>query len=288
MNTETGTTVEAEAPDADRYNVPALERGLRLLCEFDRSTRTLSAPELARRFSLPRSTVFRLLNTLESLGFVERTERGRDYRLGVAVLRLGFEYLASLELTELGTPVLNRLTEDLSLTSNIVVLDGRSVVYVAKVTPPTQPFRSAITLGTRLPAHATVLGRVLLGDMTLAQVRALYPEPELEAFSERTPRTANDLFDLAQADKARGYAWAEGFFETNISTVAAPIRDRAGHLVATLSVTVNAGHIETSPDALVQRVCADAQQISGMLGYAPAVRAARAIAASQSGARTAS
>jgi mannose-6-phosphate isomerase-like protein (cupin superfamily)/DNA-binding MarR family transcriptional regulator len=69
--------------------------------------------ELARRFDLPRSTVFRLLTTLENMGFVERTEGGNDYRLGMAVLRLGFEYLASLELTELGTPLLNRLCDEL-------------------------------------------------------------------------------------------------------------------------------------------------------------------------------
>ena len=71
----------------ERYNVPALERGLRMLCEFSREHRTLSAPELARRFDLPRSTVFRLLSTLENMGFLERAEGGRDYRLGLAVLR---------------------------------------------------------------------------------------------------------------------------------------------------------------------------------------------------------
>ena len=86
------------APTAadDRYTVPALERGLQLLGLFDRSTRTLTPPEIARRLNLPRSTVFRILNTLEALGFVERTDGGRAVRLGLAVLRLGFEYLASL------------------------------------------------------------------------------------------------------------------------------------------------------------------------------------------------
>ena len=98
---------------ADRYNVPALERGLRVLCEFSRESRTLSAPELARRFDLPRSTVFRLLTTLENMGFLERAEGGRDYRLGLAVLRLGFEYLSSLELTELGQPVIARLCDEI-------------------------------------------------------------------------------------------------------------------------------------------------------------------------------
>ncbi|MFT4242708.1 MAG: IclR family transcriptional regulator [Acidovorax sp.] len=273
-----GDGADSISEGADRYNVPALERGLRLLCEFDRTTRTLSAPELARRFKLPRSTVFRLLSTLENMGFVERTESGRDYRLGVAVLRLGFEYLASLELTELGTPVLNRLAEELGLAANLVVRDGRSIVYVAKVVPSAQPFRSAVSVGTRLPAHATVLGRVLLGDLTLPQLRELYPEPVLEAFSEGTPHTTAELFDLVQVDRAKGYASGEGFFETNISTVAAPIHDRMGHLVAALGVTIPAGHIDgAAMERLERRVKADADEISSLLGHKPQGSAGRVI-----------
>src|SRR5690554_5457047 len=92
--------------DTDKYAVPGLERGLRILSEFSRQTPTLTAPELARRLSVPRTTIFRLLVTLENLGFVERLNDGRDYQLGTAVLRLGFEYLASLSITELSRPVL--------------------------------------------------------------------------------------------------------------------------------------------------------------------------------------
>ena len=254
---------------ADRYTVPALERGLRLLCEFNRENRTLSAPDLARRFDLPRSTVFRLLTTLENMGFLERSEGGRDYRLGLAVLRLGFEYLASLELTQLGTPLLNRLCDELRTPCNLVVRDGRSIVYVAKVAPPT-PFASSVTVGTRLPAHATVLGRILLEDLTLPQLRALYPEDKLETFSPSTPKTVNELFDMVQADRQRGYVLGEGFFESNISTIAAPVRDHSGHIVAALGATVTSDHIDESRmDEMVLRVRGTADEISGLLNYAP-------------------
>ncbi|MBO9651107.1 MAG: helix-turn-helix domain-containing protein [Variovorax sp.] len=99
----------------DRYNVPALERGLRMLGAFGEEDSVLSAPELVRRFDLPRSTVFRLLTTLESLGFVERSESGRDYRLGRAALRMGLDYLAMLEPTQLDAPLLQGLCEELDL-----------------------------------------------------------------------------------------------------------------------------------------------------------------------------
>ena len=235
--------VEIAEEGADRYNVPALERGLRVLCEFSRENRTLTAPELARRFKLPRSTVFRLLSTLETMGFIERDEGGREYRLGLAVLRLGFEYLASLPLNELGLPLLQRLSDELRLPCNLVVRDGRSIVYVAKVAPPS-PFASAVNVGTRLPAHATVLGRILLADLSLPELRALYPEEHLEGHSPNTPRTVVELFDLVQSDRERGHVAGAGFYESSISTIAAPVRDHSGRVIAALGVTLASAQID--------------------------------------------
>ncbi len=251
----------------DKYIVPALERGLRMLGEFSRDTRVISAPEFARRLALPRSTVFRLLSTLESMGFVER--EANDYRLGVAVLRLGFEYIASLELTELGQPLMQQLCDDIRYPINLVVRDRRSIVYVAKVAPPT-PFASSVRVGTRLPAHATVLGRILLEDLTLPELRTLYPEEHLEEFSHNTPKTALELFDMVERDRARGYVLGEGFFEASISSVAAPVRDHTGLIVAALGATIPSNHIESDRiDELVARVRVTADELSGLLNYAP-------------------
>lgn len=252
---------------SEKYVVPALERGLRLLQEFGRDSRTLGAPELARRLELPRATVFRMLNTLEGMGFLERIDGGTEYRLGMAVLRLGFEYLSSLELTELGQPVIARLCDEISYPCNIVVRDSRSIVYVAKVTPP-RPLASAVHVGTRLAAHGTVFGRVLLLDFSLAELRALYPEEHLEAFSPNTPRTALDLFNLIEADRERGYVFGEGFYETSISTVAAPVRDHSGRIVAALGSTIPSPHAGQAKAAgVAERVCAAADELSGLLNY---------------------
>ncbi|CAN7318843.1 IclR family transcriptional regulator [Pseudomonas sp. 1D4] len=251
----------------DRYIVPGLERGLLLLCEFSRRHRTLTAPELARRLKLPRSTIFRLLATLEAMGFVKRN--GHEYRLGMAVLRLGFEYLASLELTELGQPLLNQLCEEVRYPCNLVVRDGRSIVYVAKVSPST-PLSSTVSVGTRLPAHATVLGRILLQDLGLDELRELYPEERLEPFSPYTPRTVLELFDLVQADRQRGFVRGEGFFESTISTVAAPVRDHSGGVVAALGATIPASAIEPNRlDGLVSSVRHRAGELSHLLNYTP-------------------
>ncbi|AUF99327.1 IclR family transcriptional regulator [Pseudomonas sp. 09C 129] len=249
----------------DKYIVPGLERGLLLLCEFSRRNRTLTAPELARRLALPRSTIFRLLTTLETMGFVTRS--GNEYRLGMSVLRLGFEYLASLELTELGQPLLARLCDRLNYPSNLVVRDGRSIVYVAKVSPPSV-FSNAVNVGTRLPAHATVLGRILLEDLSLAELRELYPEEHLEQYSHSTPKTVLELFDMVQADRQRGFISGEGFFESAISTVAAPVRDQSGRIAAALGVTIpttQIGHVNF--EELLSQVRRSADELSRLLNY---------------------
>ena len=259
------TDTELPKDAQDKYIVPGLERGLLLLCEFTRSNRTLTAPELARRLALPRSTIFRLLTTLETMGFVTRS--GNEYRLGMSVLRLGFEYLASLELTELGQPLLARLCDRVNYPSNLVVRDGRSIVYVAKVSPPSV-FSSAVNVGTRLPAHATVLGRILLEDLSLSELRELFPEDHLEQHSPCTPKNALELFDMVQADRQRGFVSGEGFFESSLSTVAAPVRDGSSKIVAALGVTVPTAQIaHVNFNELLLQVRRSADELSRLLNY---------------------
>lgn len=268
----------SESMDAqDKYVVPGLERGLRLLAEFSREQPRLSAPELGRRLNLPRSTIFRLLATLERLGFVERDERSHDYRLGMGVLRLGFEYLASLELTELGQPILRRLVDTFRQAANLVVRDERHVVYVAKLTPPSL-LSSSITVGSRLPAHATVLGRVLLQDMTLPELEQLYHGSELQRYSAQTPATVADLHKLLQQDRDRddGAVLGEAFFEPNICTIAAPVRDRHGLIVAALGLTIPDPAIaESRKQELLVAVREAADELSGLLDHVPTHSARR-------------
>lgn len=253
--------------DQDRYNVPGLERGLRILQEFSRAEPALTAPELARRLGAPRSTVFRLLATLENMGFVERTPDGRSYRLGLAVLRLGFEFLASLDIVELGRPLLEALRDDTGYSASLVVRDGRDVVYLHRA-PSRSPFATSVSVGTRLPAHATVFGHVLLGDLSLGALRTLYPEPRLESRSASTPADSAALFEAVQRIRARGWVLAEGFFETNICTVAAPVRGQDGHVAAAIGLTVPGAAIAAEhQDDLVRRVSGAAVRLSSLLNY---------------------
>jgi len=172
----------------ERYLVPGLARGLQVLGCFSRTERELTGAELSRRLQVPRASVFRLLHTLEQMGFVERVADSPAYKLSIGVLRLGFEYLASMELTEHGRSIIQELRDQTGYSAHLVVRDGRDVVFVLKEAGPNALFHS-IQVGARLPAHATVLGRQLLSDLDLAALRRLYPETPLPAYTPRTPTT---------------------------------------------------------------------------------------------------
>ena len=259
--------------DANRYLVPALERGLRLLQLFDRRRREIGPPDIARELELPRSTVFRLLQTLEHLGCVERAD-SRAYRLAPGVLRLGFEYLASLEITDVARAVVERLRDQTGCSAQLVMRDGRDVVVVLKAAGP-GTFSSNVSVGTRLPAHATILGRTLLCHVGDAELARLYPEATLPPVSARSPQTPAELKALLREDRARGYALSESFFEQGISAVAAPVRDAGGKVVAAVSLTVQKATLDPPEfrERLVRQVLAAAASVSESLNYQPAAAA---------------
>ncbi|HWT35745.1 MAG TPA: IclR family transcriptional regulator [Paraburkholderia sp.] len=269
----TGTAPEAEEDRNDvNYRVPGLERGLRILTEFSPREPVLGAPELSKRLGIPRTTVFRLLQTLESLGFLERADRDRNYRLGVAVLRLGFEYLSSLELTDLGLPLIEALRDATGLTTHIVIRDGRDVVFVAKAQSHAPVFSSVkVNVGTRLPAHATTHGHVLMGDLSLDELRALYPETTLERFTKHTPATVDELYERVKDDAVRGFAISESSFENGISVISAPVRNDTGRIAAVITTTIPRGHIDASllDSGLIDKVRGAAEQLSLRLNYRP-------------------
>jgi DNA-binding IclR family transcriptional regulator len=150
------------------------------------------------------------------------------------------------------------------LPSQLVIRDGRDVVVVLKSSPPAA-FVSNVIVGTRLPAHATILGRVLLSDADDATLSALYPEAVLPRISPRSPRTLAELKRLLRQDRARGYAVSESFFEQGISAVAAPVKGADGRIVAAISVTAHRPALD--PEALRERLVTLVVRAAGELSH---------------------
>jgi DNA-binding IclR family transcriptional regulator len=260
-------------PAPPKYNVPGLERGLKILQLFDRNNRVLTGAAMARELRIPRTTAFRIAQTLERLGFLQR--EGDAFRIGPAVMRLGFEYIASLEITELARPVLERLRDTAEFAAQLVIRDGREVVVVLRATSQTM-FASNVSVGTRFPAHATILGRMLLCELADDELAALFPERSLKSFSQNTPRTLAELKSVLKEDRARGYATSESFFERGISAIAAPVRDQSGRVVAAISITAQRPTLEPRElrERLIRQVRDAADELSHQLNYRPEEQAA--------------
>jgi DNA-binding IclR family transcriptional regulator len=180
--------------------------------------------------------LLRLLHTLEVEGFLERHPSGAGFQLGLGFLELSARALFSQELVQVALPVLTRLAETLQLSAHLGVLDGTDVLYLVRRTPNT-PLASNIRVGSRLPAHATTMGRMLLAFMAPVEIEALYAGRELQRFSEHTSTTIDAVRAKAEKDRHDGIAWSEAHFERGIGSAAVPVFDFAGTPLGAINVS---------------------------------------------------
>ncbi len=254
--------------DKDRYMVPGLERGLTLLRCFSREHPVHHPGDLARALDLPRSTVFRLLHTLETMGFLLRDGRENGYRLGPAVLGLGFEYLSALELPEIAQPILEGLRDATGASAHLAIRDRADIVYLSRYASRST-LASNIRAGSRLAAHASSMGRVLLSDLGDDEFDEIYGDGHaLERFTDQTPRDVETLRAMLRDDAARGYVVSRSFFERGVVSVAAPLRDSTGRAVGAINITAAEQSVEQSTleGEFKDKVCEAARVISASLG----------------------
>jgi IclR family pca regulon transcriptional regulator len=155
--------------DRGDHFVQSFERGLAVIRAFGPDDPELTLSDVARRTGLTRAAARRFLLTLTDLGYV-RTD-GKQFALTPRVLELGYAYLSSLTLPEIAEPHLERLAADVRESSSVSVLDGDEIVYVGRV-PTSRIMRVSINVGTRFPAYATSMGRVLLAALSDGQLDA--------------------------------------------------------------------------------------------------------------------
>ncbi len=225
--------VEAEPGEV----VQSLARGLSVIRAFDADNPELTLSDVARRTDLTRAAARRFLRTLVSLGYV-RTD-GKLFALTPRVLELGYGYLSSLSLPEVVQPHLERLSREVDESVSAAVLDGSDVVYVARV--PTRRIMSVrITIGTRFPAYATSMGRVLLAGMPRFERDAAVEASALEALTERTVTDPAALAKELDRVAEQGWSIVDGELEDGLRSVAVPLHDRRGAVVAAINVSTSA------------------------------------------------
>jgi DNA-binding IclR family transcriptional regulator len=254
------------------YAVPPVERALKLLRHIASGDAVTNMSVTARALGISRTTIIRLVATLEAERMIERREDGGGWRLGLGLVGLAGQALYASDLVQAGDAVIAALASELSLSAHIGVLEGRDVLYVARRTPNVH-LVSNVGIGSRLPAHATTMGRVLLAQMAPGEISALYAGATLVRFTDKTPTTVAALLQQRERDIAAGLAWSDSHFDAGISSVAAAIFDRLGKAVAALNVTgPNASFAEPARrHAISEAVSRAAAAVSARLGHAPAV-----------------
>ncbi|KJZ19484.1 IclR family transcriptional regulator domain-containing protein [Loktanella sp. S4079] len=243
--------------------ISSFAKGLRVIEAFSAETPRLSVAEAATNAGLDRATARRCLLTLNELGYADYD--GKFFQLTPRVLRLGMGALAALPLPQIVQPWLDQLSQQTGQSSSVALLDETEIVYVARAAQ-TRVMSIGLMPGSRLPAHCTSMGRVLLAALQEEEARALIEQGDL------TPRTATSLTDpadvMARLDQVRrdGYALIDQEVEMGLRSIAVPVRNTRGQTVAALNIGVAAVQAEvdelvTAYLPLLQKVQAGLQRV---------------------------
>jgi IclR family pca regulon transcriptional regulator len=231
--------------DANPDFIEALARGLDVIRVFQPRQPAMSLAAVAAASGLPRPSARRILVTLQHLGYVRAT--GGGFELTPRVLELGMSYVLSHSLWEIARPHLERLVAQTRESSSVAQLDGSDIVYVARVAVP-KIVALAVTIGTRFPALPTSLGKVLLAALPPEEAGQVLSEPSRSGIAPRFQHSAQQRGEVLRDVRARGWALTDEELAPGIRSVAAPLRDGNGRVIAALNICVHAA--ETPMDVL--------------------------------------
>ncbi len=250
-----------------RYNIEALSRGLEVLELFTFERPSLTLTEIVEALRSNKSTVFRVLSTLETKGYLDHDPVTRRYQPAIKVLQLGFRAINSLEVRQVARPYLERLAQEMEETVSLAILDGTNMVYIDRVRNRAI-VGVVLDIGSRLPAHSTSLGKVLLAGLPPDDLQDLLEGMDFIKCTSFTIADREAL--LAELAKVRnnGYAVCDGELAVGLKAVAAPIRDSSMKTVAAVNVsgaepTISMERIEKE---IAPALKATAERISLALG----------------------
>jgi IclR family pca regulon transcriptional regulator len=238
----------------------SLARGLLVIESFERHQAGRSIVEISQSTGLSRAAIRRILLTLELLGYVERSRQ--VYRLRTQVLRLGFSFLSSSSVVEAARPVLERISEQLHESSSMSMLDGGQIVYVARAAA-SRIMAAGLSVGSRLPAYCTSMGRVLLAALPDDRLETYLHELKPTAY---TPKTITRIAQLKKAIlqvRKEGYAIVDEELEAGLRSIAVPVSTRNNRVLAAINVGTHVSRIDR--DTLIHRCLPALQEGAGTL-----------------------
>lgn len=241
--------------------VQSLERGLSVINSFSREHPSQTLSEVAGRTGLARATSRRVLLTLHELGYVD--QNGRAFSLTPKVLDLGYSFLSSFQVVEVAQPPMERLVDAVHESSSMSVLDGAEIVYVARV-PTTRIMTIALALGSRLPAYPTSMGRVLLSGLSDDDLKEYVSRTTFEKLTPNTITDPRRFRSIVTEVRSAGFALVDQELEEGVRSIAAPIRNSRGDVIAAMNVSCHASRVDVDRmlEELKPRLLEAASEIS--------------------------
>ncbi|MDA9430772.1 IclR family transcriptional regulator [Bradyrhizobium sp. CCBAU 51627] len=220
--------------------VASVGKAFAVLKSFTSEAFELTLSEVAARADLDRGTAFRLIQTLIELGYLQVVPQSRRFRLGVACLDLGYTVLSHGSLRTIVEPLLRDLVPEVGDAASLGILDGGDVIYLARISAGLDRYKMDRRPGTRIPAYSAALGHAMLAHLVRdEQIERLESRPRVK-LSERTLTDLDALLARLDQVKKKGYAVSDGENAYGLRTLATPILDAQGVVIAGLSVTVDA------------------------------------------------
>jgi IclR family pca regulon transcriptional regulator len=246
--------------ESDQF-VRSLARGLQVIESFEGGSPAYRLTEIAARAKMSRATVRRILNTLHALGYVATD--GQRYSLRPKLLSLGHAYLSSFALPDIMLPYMKQLVGDqLHVSSSSSVLDDSDIVFVAGV-PATGLLRVFMSVGLRVPAFASAMGRALLSTLPQSRSEAILRASNVQALTNYTVTNLSEIKKIVATARQRGYALADQELGIGLRSVAVPIFLRDGEAVAAISVTCH--DMSVSMKAFLKRCLPSLQQTAAQI-----------------------
>lgn len=220
--------------------VQSLEKGLNVINAFDMDHEQMTLSDVAKKVDLTRANARRILLTLQHLGYVTSLD-GKLFSLSPKVLSLGYSYLSGLPFRELAQPYMQELAKEINESCSMSVLDQSDIVYIARVHTK-RIMTISLGIGTRLPAHATSMGKVLLASLDPMEATKLIGQMK---FEELTPFTLAKNAFIQHLDVVRKQGWAisDQELEIGVRSIACPIRDKKGKVIAAINISGHASRV---------------------------------------------
>lgn len=232
---------EALQPD-DRDFVTTLASGLEVIIAFDDANPRMTLSEVAARTGMNRAKARRFLLTLHALGYVRKQQR--YFELAPRVLQLGYSFLSANNYRSVIQQYLEDITVQSGESSSLGILDGDEVIYVARSAAPHRLMAISLSVGTRLPAAHTSMGRILLGQLSESALDAYLSRISLQRYTDKTITDKDSLKKCISKVRQQGYAISDEELDSGLRSLAVPAFDANGKLLGAINISTNAARVD--------------------------------------------